>query len=105
MSKQGVLKLYRSYSFKDKDPIIDRIRTVMQDEGVSNQDVAESSGVSPTTLHNWFKGETLRPQFATVMAVARGMGYDLQLVQTQKRASSGVALQKATAAYRPATSH
>lgn len=104
MSK-GVLKLYRSYSFKDKDPIIDRIRTVMQDEGLSNQDIADSSGVSATTLHNWFKGETQRPQFATVMAVTRSMGYDLQLVRTTKRASSGITLQKSASAYRPATSH
>jgi hypothetical protein len=36
--------------------------------------VARDSGVSATTLHNWFDGKTRRPQFATVLAAARGIG-------------------------------
>jgi DNA-binding phage protein len=75
----GTLKLYKSYSFKDKDPMIDRLRTIVQDEGLKAAQVADLSGVSATTLYNWFDGPTLRPQFATIMAVTRSLGYDLQI--------------------------
>lgn len=78
---RGVFKPYKSYNFKDKDPIIDRLRTAIRDEGVSWGDIHETSGVSVTTLNNWFNGDTLRPRFATVMAVFRSIGYDLQIVK------------------------
>ncbi len=79
------LKLYKSYSFKDKDPIIDRVRTMIADEGISYGDLSLQSGVSVTTFYQWFHGKTLRPQFATVMATVRSMGYDLQVVKTHRR--------------------
>jgi transcriptional regulator with XRE-family HTH domain len=72
---------YLSYSFVDKDPIIDRMRTLIADEGVTYDDVHIKSGVAVSTLHNWFLGKTRRPQFATIMAVARGLGYDLTLTR------------------------
>jgi transcriptional regulator with XRE-family HTH domain len=91
------LKLYKSYMFKDKDPIIDRMRTILSDEGLKASEACELSGISPTTLHNWFKGETRRPQFATVMALARSIGYDVQLVRPSRNVSgSKVTLQKTT---------
>lgn len=73
-SKRGALRLYKSYNFVNKDPIIDAVRTARSDQNVSYRDVAEESGVSPTTLHNWEHGKTRRPQFATVSAVARALG-------------------------------
>jgi DNA-binding phage protein len=75
---------YLSYSFVDKDPIIDRMRTIVADENVSYTDVHEKSGVSTNTLYQWFDGKTKRPQFATIMAVARGLGYDLTLTKQGK---------------------
>ena len=81
------LRMYKSYSFKDKDPIIDKLRTVIQDAGVSYSEIEAKSGVSVQTLYNWFGGATRRPQFATAMAVARSLGYDLTLV---KRGSAKV---------------
>jgi transcriptional regulator with XRE-family HTH domain len=69
-----MLKLYRSYVFIDKDPVIDHVRTAMQDAKVTSARVARDSGVSPTTLDNWFHGATRRPQFATVAAVASALG-------------------------------
>jgi DNA-binding phage protein len=79
------LKVYRSYNFRDKDPIIDAVRTVIQTEGVSYAAVHEASGVSVTTLYNWFDGEVKRPQFATVMAVVRSLGYDLTLAKAERK--------------------
>lgn len=75
----GPLNLYKSYVFRGKDPIIDRVRTIIKDEGVKYSHVANVSGVSASTLHNWFDGATQRPQFATVMAVVRSLGYDMAI--------------------------
>jgi len=71
------LNLYRSYSFKDRDPVIDELRTIIKDEGAKYSQVHEMSGVSITTLNNWFgpKGKTKRPQSATTEAVGRSLGY------------------------------
>jgi transcriptional regulator with XRE-family HTH domain len=69
-----MLKLYRSYVFLDKDPVIDVVRTAMQDAKAKSAKIARDSGVSPTTLANWFHGPTKRPQFATVAAVASALG-------------------------------
>src|SRR5262245_13850439 len=84
------LNLYKSYNFKDKDPIIDKIRTVVQDESASYKYIHETSGVASSTLHNWFDGDTKRPQFATIMAVVRALGYDMQIVREEKTARSRI---------------
>ena len=68
---------YLSYSFVNKDPIIDHVRSMLDKEGASYKDVNEKSGVSTNTLYQWFDGKTKRPQYATVMAVARSLGYDV----------------------------
>jgi hypothetical protein len=49
--------------------------------------VSHDSGVSPGTISNWFKGKTMRPQFATTAAVVRSMGYDFVLTPINKEAS------------------
>lgn len=76
--------LYRSYVFKDKDPVIDRIRTIVQDEGIKEKNLAIISGVSVTTLTNWFEGETRKPQYATIAAVTMSLGYETQFVKAKK---------------------
>jgi len=70
---------YRTYMFKDKDPIIDKLRTVVKESGETYEAIHATCGVTTGTLYNWFKGGTLRPQFATLMAVARALDYDLVL--------------------------
>ena len=76
-----MFKPYKSYSFKDKDPVIDRLRTIVQDSGESYRDIHHASGVSLACINGWFNGATRRPQHATLMAVARSLGYDYQLVR------------------------
>jgi hypothetical protein len=71
---------YKSYSFLDKDPIIDEIRTVIKECGVSHKWIEEESGVTAVTLRAWFYGETKKPQAATINAVARSLGYKLGFV-------------------------
>lgn len=71
---------YKTYSFVDKDPIIDRVRTAVNDSGESITAIHNKSGVSTACMHNWFKGRTRRPQFATVNAVLRAVDKELRVV-------------------------
>jgi transcriptional regulator with XRE-family HTH domain len=73
------LRIYKTYSFRDKDPCIDQLRTPAK--AVKYSEIAAKSGVSEGTLRNWFHGTTRRPQHASVMAVARALGYDYKLVK------------------------
>ena len=79
----GTMRMYKSYSFVDKDPVLDTIRTAIQDLGLTYREVAELSDVSKTTLVGWFHGKTRRPQHATIMAVMRGIGYEHRWVRTR----------------------
>ena len=73
-SRARVGPIYRTYRFVDKDPVIDVLRTAQQDAKVKPSAIATASGVSSSTLHNWWHGRTRKPQFATVVAVARSIG-------------------------------
>jgi len=75
------MKLYKTYSFRDNDPVIDLLRTAIKDRGVKYSHIEAESGVTVNTLYNWFSGTTKRPQFATAKAVARAIGYDFQLTK------------------------
>jgi len=83
--KRGYLSPYRTYVFVDKDPVIDKMRTLVDDADVSYREIKESSGVSTTTLSNWFHGKTRRPQFATVNAVALALGREFRLMKKVKK--------------------
>ena len=78
MSGHG-FKLYKSYSFVDKDPVIDIVRTIIEDADMSYDEVSGESDVSTTTLRGWFDGKTKRPQYATVAAVLGGLGFVLKV--------------------------
>lgn len=81
---RGVLRLYRSYNYVDKDPAIDKLRTVIKDEKVSEKNLSILSGVSRATIDNWFNGKTRRPQHTTLAAAAAALGYDWELSHTKK---------------------
>jgi len=72
----GGLHLYKTYMFRDKDPIIDVMRTAWEDEGETFAELNRRSNISTTTMRNWFGGVTRRPQFATVAAFVRGCGME-----------------------------
>jgi hypothetical protein len=74
------MKLYRSYNFRAKDPAIDALRTVMQDEGLkigyaTYKQIEEDGGPAAGTMYNWFQGKTRRPQNAALEAAGRAMGF------------------------------
>lgn len=77
--------LYKSYVFKDKDPIIDTVLTIVQDSKLTYGEISDNSGVSSSTLNGWFNGATRRPQFATTNAVLRSCGYTLMPVKFKTR--------------------
>jgi hypothetical protein len=80
---RGFLRVYRTYNYVDKNPVIDKVRTLVQDEGLFKQlkIVHEISGVSTTTLDNWFNGDTRSPQHATIAAVITSLGYEETFVK------------------------
>jgi hypothetical protein len=67
--------VYRTYRWVDKDPIIDAVRTVVNDEHLKNSAVHSISGVATATLDNWFGGVTKKPQNSTICAVTSALGY------------------------------
>jgi hypothetical protein len=71
---------YKSYNFVEKDPIIDEIRTIYEGSGANYDWIHENSGVSTSTLANWFNGQTKKPQAATINAVLRSLGFKLGIV-------------------------
>jgi hypothetical protein len=75
---------YKSYNFVDKDPMIDEIRTIVEQSGATYAWVHENSGVGATTISKWFDGQTRRPQAATMNAVLRSLGYKLGVVEFEK---------------------
>lgn len=70
------MKLYKSYNFREKDPVIDIMRTVIQSKKVSYKEIHEDSGVSVSAMTSWFHGKTKRPQFATCQAVMKALGHE-----------------------------
>jgi transcriptional regulator with XRE-family HTH domain len=73
--------LTRSYNFIDKDPEIDKFRTIWQKEHIKEADLAVLSGLSNSTVRNMFGGETRRPQHATFAKMAGAMGYSYGLTR------------------------
>ena len=91
------MTVYKSYNFTDKDPIIDKIRTIVQDSGESYADISEHSGVSVGTLHNWFDGDTKRPRYSSLEAVARALGMTLDFVAYSPKSRDTAAVKTAAA--------
>lgn len=79
----GPMRLYSSYMFRNKDPAIDEIRTVMQQHFHKNnlaaedyKAVEEQGGPSAGCVKSWFEGKTKRPQNATLEAAGRALGFE-----------------------------
>lgn len=77
----GPLRLYKSYVFRNKDPVIDELRTIVerhfghQMRGKDLREIAQDGGPSTSCMRAWFFGKTKRPQNPTVEAAGRAMGY------------------------------
>lgn len=76
-----VINVYKTYSFRQKDPVIDELRTIIKDEGATYKQISDGTNVSTHCLYGWFHGATRRPQNATIEAVSRYFGYERKLVK------------------------
>jgi|SRR5882672_934517 len=68
-----------------KDPMIFRIKTMLQDEGLIDklELVGELANVHPATIDNWFNGDTISPIQRTTGSVIKAIGYDIQIVKSK----------------------
>jgi hypothetical protein len=84
----ATINMYKSYSFRTKDPVIDELRTMFQDAGLYDgkgfKTVHERGAATPGTYHKWFKGQTRRPSHPAVMATAHALGYERKWVRKGK---------------------
>jgi hypothetical protein len=77
----GRLPIYKSYVFRDKDPCIDELRTVIEDvtgEKLGHHtlfNINVNGGPSTGAMSGWFFGKTKRPQNATIEAAGRALGW------------------------------
>ena len=85
----ATIRVYASYSFRTKDPVIDELRTLFKDEGLMHKDgfkeIHARGAATPSTYKSWFSGKCRRPQNATVMATAHALGYDRKWVKKGKK--------------------
>jgi len=75
------MKLYKSYTFRTKDPEIDNLRTIIEQEVGDRiktshlRRIEEDGGPSTAAMRSWFFGKTRRPQSAALEAAGRAVGY------------------------------
>jgi transcriptional regulator with XRE-family HTH domain len=76
----GSLWLHRSYNNVEKDPEVDRFRTIFQGSRIKEADLAVLAGLAGSTVKNMFGGKTRRPQHTTFGKMAGALGYKYDLV-------------------------
>jgi hypothetical protein len=69
-----------AYLFKDKDPEIDVLRTLLRDElgGLTRKHLAiveANGGPIVQTLDNWLNGDTMQPKNPSMEAAGRAVGF------------------------------
>ena len=65
------------YRWRDKDPILDLVNSLIDESGHSRKWIADQSGISVGTLRNWHRGKTKKPQAVTVKYVLDAIGFSL----------------------------
>lgn len=75
-------KLYGSYMFRSKEPVIDELRTLISDAnggekltGKQLTRIERDGGPTASAMRGWFFGKTRRPQSAAVEAAGRALGF------------------------------
>jgi hypothetical protein len=76
--KRGI---YKSYFFRDHDPVLDAVDRVHELAGRPKfVRLSADSGVSAQTLSNWRSRKTKQPRSAGVEAVLRAMGAERAVI-------------------------
>ncbi len=75
------------YRWRDRDPILDLVNSLIEESNMSRLQIAVKCGVSISTLRNWDIGKTKRPQAVTVKFVLEAMGYSLAVQRNRDRST------------------
>lgn len=67
----------------DVDPFMDDIVSLLHKDGRSTFQMADQSGLSPTTFQNWMKGKVRRPQGTSIVMAYRMLGFELRPVRVR----------------------
>jgi hypothetical protein len=90
-------QLYAAYRFTTKDPVIDELRTLLEDNFGGRltrkmlKSIEISGGPTASTSANWFFGGVRRPQNPGIEATGRAMGYQRKWVKLDKEAQAIIA--------------
>lgn len=60
-----------------RDPLLDKTLDLIENEGVTKAYISQKSGLAVTTLSNWMKGKTRRPQSVSLQFALSSIGYEL----------------------------
>ena len=72
---------YTHYNFIDKDPIFDRLKSIIDGHGLTLKDVADESGMSVGTLRRWFYGDSRNAYFSSIVRVVIALRrWDFKLI-------------------------
>ena len=76
---RGILNLRWSYNNVEKDPEIDKYRTLYQKQHLKEDDLAALAGLSTSTVKAMMGGKTRRPQHLTYAKLAAAMHHEYVL--------------------------
>src|SRR5712664_652465 len=84
--KENVIpfKASEGYRWIEKDPIIDEMLYLAKKDGRSLSSIAHAAFMSPTTILNWDKGKTRRPNHISISSFTRAMGYEMKFVKSEQ---------------------
>lgn len=68
------LPTWKSYLFREKDPIMDAVATARSDANMSYVEIEKAGGPKAATLRNWEHGTVQRPQFGSISAAIISVG-------------------------------
>ncbi len=79
---------YRGYNYTQKNPVIDKVRTLLQEEGLYSKKkrnlLHQLTGVAVATYDGWFEGDTIDPRHTTIAATIGALGYEERFVKTKE---------------------
>ena len=79
-------RVLRTYRYIDKNPVIDEMKTIIQDEGLMKRldIIADLASLSRTTPVGWFDGDVRDPRHSSIMAVMTSLGYEYKWNKSRK---------------------
>lgn len=80
------VRVLRTYRYVDKNPVIDKMRTIVQDEGLMKRlkIAADLAGLAKSTLDGWFHGDIRDPRHSSIMGLVTSLGYEQEFTKARK---------------------